>query len=356
MTRTAALASGIVVLLALTSATALGGPRSRAVGSPVTPAAAVRGVWIHPGLFGADQAAAVAKMATTFDDYRRAGISVVYCFFTLPDEHRVGWDFLGVLVREAHARGLQVHPVLSPGYPVALEGEVKQHPEWLITGTKGEFLRQLNLAHPGARQYFLTRVASALAHDVDGIHLDYARFPLGQAFSYDAPTIEAFRKEFGESPLEVSRDAGNMIWCEWVGWNARQVTTLVRQIRELVRKKRATLVLSSAVFPHPGLAAFEIGQDWEAWAKEGLIDVLCPMLYTNNHGLFRQYVKRAVSIAGGRVKVYAGIASVSSHNKNTPAGLAAEQAIALEERADGIVVFSGYSLDRASLDALAEVR
>jgi uncharacterized lipoprotein YddW (UPF0748 family) len=356
MTRTASLASVIVVALALASAAAPGGPRNRATRSPVTPPAAVRGVWIHPGLFGADQAAAVAKMGTTFDDYRRAGISVVYSFFTLPDEHRVGWDFLGALVREAHRHGLQVHPVLSPGYPVALEGEVKQHPEWLIAGTKGEFLRQLNLAHPGARQYFLTRVASVLAYDVDGIHLDYARFPLGQAFSYDAPTIEAFRKEFGESPLEVSRDAGNMIWCEWVGWNARQVTMLVRQVRDIVRKKSANLVLSAAVFPHPGLAAFEIGQDWGTWATEGLVDVLCPMLYTNNHALFRQYVKRTVLVAGGRVKVYAGIASVSSHNKNTPAGLAAEQVIALEERADGIVVFSGYSLDRASLDALAGVR
>ncbi len=356
MTRAAALALAVAVALTQMSANAAGGPPGRGGGSPVPPAAAVRGVWIHPGLFGADQAAAVAKMGTTFDDYRRAGISVVYCFFTLPDEHRVGWDFLGALVREAHRHGLQVHPVLSPGYPVALEGEVKQHPEWLIAGTKGEFLRQLNLAHPGARQYFLTRVASVLAYDVDGIHLDYARFPLGQAFSYDAPTLAAFKAEFGESPLEVSRDAGNMIWCEWVGWNARQVTTLVRQVRETVKKKDARLVLSAAVFPHPALAAFEIGQDWDTWAREGLVDVLCPMLYTNNHALFRQYVRRAVSIAGGRVQVYAGIASVSSHNKNTPAGLAAEQAIALEERADGVVVFSGYSLDRASLDALAGVR
>jgi uncharacterized lipoprotein YddW (UPF0748 family) len=354
MARRATVVAAIALFLMLTSTATRGEPGGRlAVQGKV--AAAVRGVWIHPGLFGADQAAAVAKMQSTFEDYQRAGISNVYCFFTLPDEHRLGWDFLGTLVREAHARALRVHPVLSPGYPVALEGEVKQHPEWLITGTKGEFLRQLNLAHPGARQYFLSRVASVLAYGVDGIHLDYARFPLGQAFSYDAPTIEAFKKEFEESPLEVSRDAGNMIWCEWVGWNARQVTTLVRQVRELVKKKSVEIPLSAAVFPHPGMAAFEIGQDWEAWAKDGLVDVLCPMLYTNNQGLFRQYVKRAVSVAGGRVKVYAGIASVSSHNKNTPAGLAAEQAIALEERADGIVVFSGYSLDRASLDALAGI-
>jgi dihydrodipicolinate synthase/N-acetylneuraminate lyase len=77
------------------------------------------------------------------------------------------------------------------------------------------------------------------------------------------------------------------------------------------------------------------------------------MLYTNNRALFRQYVERAVTIAGGRLEVYAGIASVSSHNRNTPAGLAAEQAIALDAGANGVVVFSGYSLDRASLDALA---
>jgi uncharacterized lipoprotein YddW (UPF0748 family) len=321
--------------------------------APAAPAAGVRGVWIHAGLFGKEETAALAKMRATLDEYRHAGITAVFCFFGLPDEHRFGWDLLGALVREAHARGVQVHLVLSPGYTVSLEGEVKQHPEWLITGTKGEIYPHLNLSHPGARQYFLTHVAAALKYDLDGIHLDYTRFPLGQSFSYDRPTIEAFRAEFGESPLDVSRDAGNMVWCEWVGWNARQVTTLVRQVREAVRRHSTRLVLSAAVFPNAALAAYEIGQDWEAWAREGLVDILCPMLYTNNRALFRQYVKRAVSIASGRCRVYAGIACVSSHNRNTPAGVSEEASIAAEERADGIVLFSGYSLDRSFLGVLA---
>ena len=50
---------------------------------------------------------------------------------------------------------------------------------------------------------------------------------------------------------------------------------------------------------------------------------------------------------------YAGIACVSSHNRNTPEGVAEEEAIAVEEGARGIVLFSGYSLDKAMLDALA---
>jgi hypothetical protein len=64
-------------------------------------------------------------------------------------------------------------------------------------------------------------------------------------------------------------------------------------------------------------------------------------------------VKRAVSIASGRCRVHAGIACVSSHNRNTPAGVSEEASIAAEEGADGIVLFSGYSLDRPFLDALA---
>ena len=81
------------------------------------------------------------------------------------------------------------------------------------------------------------------------------------------------------------------------------------------------------------------------------MDALCPMLYTNDVRVFREYVKEAVAIAKGRCLVYAGIACISSHNKNTPGGVVAEMTSAREEHADG-VVFSGYSLDKAFLDAI----
>ncbi|MGE5361766.1 MAG: glycoside hydrolase family 10 protein, partial [Bacteroidales bacterium] len=318
-----------VVAVGLFTCISVGAVAPRREGKPGR-APSARAVWMHAPLFGREEASATAKMRTTLDDYRRAGITLLFCFSALPDEHGLGWDFLRTLLREAHARGIQVQPVLSPGYAVPLEGEVKQHPEWLITGTKGEIYRNLNLSHPGARQYFLSRVAIALQYDVDGIHLDYTRFPLGQSFSYDGPTIAAFKASFGESPLDVSRDAGNMIWCEWVAWNGRQVTALVREVREAVKKRNPRLALSAAVFPNPALAAYEVGQDWESWARDGLVDVLCPMLYTNNTALFRQYVRRAVAIAAGHCDVYAGIACVSSHNKNTPAGVIEQTTVAGE--------------------------
>ncbi len=37
----------------------------------------VRGVWMHPGFFGPDKAAAVEKMRTTLDEYAKAGINTL---------------------------------------------------------------------------------------------------------------------------------------------------------------------------------------------------------------------------------------------------------------------------------------
>jgi uncharacterized lipoprotein YddW (UPF0748 family) len=348
---------GVVFALAL-GAAALVGASARDLAAQKAPvarpaAAQMRAVWIHAGLFPADRSGALLRMRALLDDYRAAGIGAVFCFDSLPAQHGKGWDFLGTLVSEAHARRLQVHPVISPGYTIPLAGEIAQHPEWLITGMKGEMYRNLNLAHPGARRYVLDRVSEALRYEVDGVHLDYTRFPVGQTYSYDRETIDAFRKEFGESPLDVAHDGGSIIWCEWIKWNARQVTTLVRDIRTAVKQKDTRLMLSAAVFPNSAISPVEIGQDWAEWAREGLVDALCPMLYTSDARLFRQYVKDAMQAAkGSGVRVLPGIACLSSHNKNTPAGVASEVAIAEEEGADGAVFFSGYSLDKSFLDAI----
>ena len=351
-----------LVLGLAVAAAGLGPERTHAIehhAAPIGTTAEIpmRAVWIHAGLFPADRAGAIARMRTLLDDYRAAGVGSLFCFDSLPAQHGKGWDLLAALITEAHARGIGVHPVISPGYTVPLAGEIAQHPEWLITGMKGEIYRNLNLAHPGARDYVVGRVREALKYDVDGIHLDYTRFPVGQTYSYDRGTIDAFRKEFGESPLEVAHDGGSIIWCEWITWNARQVTALVRDIRSVVKEKDARLMLSAAVFPNPAISPVEIGQDWAEWARQGLIDALCPMLYTSDTRLFRQYVKDAVRMAkGGTARVLAGIACVSSHNRNTPAGVASEVAIAGEEGAAGVAFFSGYSLDKPFLDAIRMVR
>jgi len=98
---------------------------------------------------------------------------------------------------------------------------------------------------------------------------------------------------------------------------------------------------------HPGYRVRlegEIAQDWGKWAEEGIVDMLCPMIYTNNLELFRKYTRTAVKIANGKFLVYPSIACISSHNKNTPDGVVQSVKIAREEGAQGVGFFSGYSL------------
>jgi uncharacterized lipoprotein YddW (UPF0748 family) len=303
-----------------------------------------RAVWISANMFSMEKEEAVSQIKEILNKYSEIGINNLFCFSSMMYQNQKRWDFLEILLKEAHKKNIKVHPIFCPYRKVKLEGEIKEHPEWLIRGKKGEIYLNLNMANPEAREYFKREIIKALKYNVDGIHLDGIRFPINQGFSYDKITCEAFKKEFGFSPLEVHQDCGSMVWCEWIKWNAEQVTTLVREIKDIINKSGKDVVLGVDVFPDAETAKVLIGQDWELWAKEGLVDIICPMQYTNNLDVFRKSIKKAVIIARGKCLVYSGIGIRSSHNINTPEGVVQEVKLAREEGADGVVFFFGTTL------------
>ena len=312
----------------------------------------MRAVCLHDYMFGSEKAEAIPEIKNLLDKYIPIKINNIVCFFDLSGEPR-DYDFLEVLLTEAHKRNMKVHPIIHPGYRVKLEGEIKQHPEWLIVGRKGEIYPNLNLANKEARDYILRGISYVLKnYDVDGIRLDYIRFQLHNGFSYDKATCEAFKKEFGKSPLEVKDDCGSIIWCEWIKWNAKQVTTFVREVKNLIKKSGKNIPLSVDVFPDLSAAKTEIAQDWGKWADEGIVDVLCPMIYTNNLDVFRNCVKEAIKITDGKCLVYPSIGCTTSHNKNTPDGVVESVKISREEGADGVYFFSAYSFNDEIIEKL----
>ena len=311
-----------------------------------------RGIWLHSGLFDKNAATGRDQISKLFDSYRVIGINNLFCYYTLKDENGFEWDYLQVLIEEGHARGIKIHPIFCPGHEVAIAGEVKDHPEWLIEDRDGKRYTAMNLALPEARSYWMRRMSRVLNYDIDGIHLDYMRFPVNQRYSYDSLTCLAFKKEYGYSPKEVSQDDGSMMWCEWIGWNARQITEFIHETRRMLDKSGKKLIIGVDVFPNPATAQVLIGQDWEKWAGEGIVDFICPMLYTNDLDLFREYTARAVQLAGNGCRVYPGIGVGTSHNKITKELIVKEVQIAREERADGFIFFSGNSFTPEFRDAL----
>ena len=312
----------------------------------------VRGVWLHTGLFDLNEAKAVKQMDSLFTAYQSIGINNLFCYNAMPGENRFEWNYLEDLIREGHKRGIKIHPIFYPGYTINLEKELVDHPSWLIRDMEGKYLPHFNPANPEVRKYWVERIAAALKFDIDGIHLDYIRFPTTQVYSYDSLTCVAFKKEFDYSPIEVSHDCGSMIWCEWIKWNANQVTKLVEDISRTLKESNRKIVLGADVFPDSETASVLIGQEWGKWAAKGVIDFICPMTYTNNTVLFREYIKNAKKLAGENCRVYPGIGVHSSHNHITKELIIKEVNITREEETNGMVFFSGNSFTNELRDTL----
>ncbi|MCX6335327.1 MAG: family 10 glycosylhydrolase [Bacteroidia bacterium] len=232
--------------------------------------------------------------------------------------------------------------------------QIAEHPEWLIHNIDSTTMPNLNLSLPAVREYWLRKISEALKYDIDGIHLDYTRFPIDQKYSYDTTTIASFKKIYGVSPLEISPDCGNLFWCEWIQWNADQITLTVKSIRELLDNSGKKLLLGADAFPDPETSRILIGQDWTRWAREELVDIICPMLYTNDTALFKKYLDAAIKAVGSECIVCPGIGIFTAENKITSELLSGELEIARNAGAGGIAFFSGYSFHQEFRNVLKE--
>ncbi len=333
---------------------------------------AVRGVWAHPGTFGPDQAKAVPLMRKILDEYVQAGIDTVimlvkntngYVYYKSEigvTDPAYNWDFLEVFLKEAKARNISVHPWFCVFPETGILGQIRQNPEWLIRSRRGEMVGAANPALPEVRQYELSLMMEvARKYPVDWIHLDYIRFPCEPTepyFSFDPRTRALFKDYSGWDPMDIkAQDSGNMIWNEWLEWNRDQVTRFVSELRDALKTTDRPVKISAAVFLDPDNARVLIGQDWAKWAELGLVDMLCPMLYTNHETFFEKYVKRAVAAGKGRCQVCAGIGIASSHNQNTLEGMIRQMKIAKDCGADGVIYFSSGSLNAPFLEKLKSV-
>ncbi len=214
-----------------------------------------------------------------------------------------GFDPLETACREARRLGLALHAWVNvmPAWrgttpPAGRDHLVYRHPEWIVAGKDGR--RQgfndhyvcLNPCLPAVREH-VARVAGDIAsrYPVAGVHLDYIRFIEGD-WSYDAPTLAAFRRSSGGSPAE--RPA------EWEAFRREAVTETVRAIRKAVKEARPEAVLSAALYP-TAQARRKVLQDAEGWVRRGLVDWVFPMTYDDSDGGFRAAVDEGYALLGG---------------------------------------------------------
>lgn len=179
------------------------------------------------------------------------------------------------------------------------------------------------------RAHFAKVVAEVAAkYRVDGIHLDFVRYP-GAGYGMGGPLGERYRREWGFDPRWISEEAevltpttllsGTPLLSRrvlstasyvWKDLRAAQVTALVRTVRRKLKAVRRKAELSAAVFPTPGDAYLDKGQDWITWASEGLVDAVFPMVYfggVERVGSQLSEIAQALATRAPKVRLWAGL-------------------------------------------------
>ena len=189
------------------------------------------------------------------------------------------YDPLDFAIEECHKRGLQCHAWvvcmnIGSNKAIKMQGNKslpKQKPN-ICTKYKDEWY--LNPGEPETCFYLIDIVSEIVKkYDVDGIHLDYIRYPDRAHDFPDSKTYKKYAKN-GESLKD---------------WRIKNINNIVFSIYDVVKKINPKVMVSSAVlgkrdnhkyFSSMGWSGMEAAyQDVASWLKAGKQDFIAPMMY-----------------------------------------------------------------------------
>lgn len=269
-----------------------------------------------------------------------------------------GWDPLQTAIDSGRRLGIEVHAWINvfPAWQVSEDGEpppktiplhvMRMQPAWLAQDADRRTmpLRKddaehnyvfLSPTHPGAQEHIQKVIEDLVKrYDVDGIHLDYVRFP-DSSYSYDYRSRSLY--------LEASRD-DKMSFAEW---RRRNLTEFVGTLAYTARLARPRIEVSAAVWQIIDSGRDRYFQDGIQWLRRGYVDLLVPMIYTTSVAAFEERLK-AYSDSVGSENVVAGMGPYL--NGFTDSVFVDQLGIAEKYRVRGISILnSDYALQYSSV-------
>jgi uncharacterized lipoprotein YddW (UPF0748 family) len=256
-------------------------------------------------------------------------------------------DNLKDCIRAAHKNNLEVHWWKVcwnlHGAPDNFIARMKKEGR-LVTNLDGSTRNWLNPIDPRNRELELNAIRELLTkYEIDGIHLDYIRYPSSDCGGFSSQDRRRFEKHLGRKVASWPADVtGNGPYKKaFRRWRTAQITDFVRQVRDLVRQHRPEAQLSAAVYGGWPTCADSVGQDWGNWIQTGLLDFVCPMDYTAQSSRFSKLITQQLALPNAR-RIYPGIGVSASESQLTPDQVI-EQIILL--RRAGARGFMLYQLD-----------
>lgn len=227
------------------------------------------------------------------------------------------YDPLAFAVEECHKRGMECHAWVV-AFPICKANVAKQlgnralpkvHPELCqLCGDQW----MMDPGVPETASYIASICREIVEHyEVDGIHLDYIRYPESGIPFDDSKTYRRYGKGQNKS-----------------AWRKANVNRCVKAISEAVRSVRPWVKMScSPVGKYSDLAQASsygwnardaVSQDAQLWLREGWMDVLFPMMYFDGKHYYPFLADWKENDAGHLVVPGLGIYFLNSREKDWP--------------------------------------
>lgn len=303
----------------------------------------LKGTWVRPVEKN------VYEIRKTLDNMKSIGINTVFLEtyfhgytifpsrtmrsynFTAQNPIFAGFDPLQAYVTEAKARGMKVHiwfesfytgnknPLNDPNSILSIK------PEW-ANKNKANYDKEgfvthpvehngyfLDPANPEVQNFLVLIVKEIIAnYKVDGINLDYIRYPSSQKatsagyeasnWGYTPYAREEFKKLYGIDPVNI-KYKDNM-WAKWNEYRQDKITIYLTKMRKATKGK---VILSAVIFPDYKTCLDTKQQNWPIWSDKGHLDAITPLILTSDDELFDIMYKEIKSKISSSTTVYPGL-------------------------------------------------
>ncbi len=267
-----------------------------------------------------------------------------------------GWekfDSLAYIIAEAHRRGIKVFGYYAPFYgtssPVKRPGSILvEHPEWFAHGPDSRIPLFPDPANPEVVDYVVSVYEDlATRYDLDGIGLDYIRYPTPQSLNYDERNRRQIKKRYGIDILQHENVYGDPeAWKQVQKYRAEMVGRVVKRVSSAIRQARPGISIMACLISERAMGRDEYGQDWAKSSQ--WIDYASPMNYEDfpfQTAIIEEQKKVFDQTGSVYIPAVGGMPQI--HRAWTISDWAKRVAIYRELDSDGIIIYRNTALDPA---------
>ena len=196
-----------------------------------------------------------------------------------------GYDPLAFAIEECHKRNMQLHAWIVT-MPLGKDVHIARQGKMALSRKKRDLCTHYRGAwymapgNPKTKDYLVEIVKEIVEkNDVDGIHLDYIRYPDRTA-------------GYPEASLHKKHGKGHSL----AAWRRDNITRIAREVYESVKSVKPWVRVSCAPLgKYDNLTRYNslgwdarnaVFQEAQNWMRDGIMDILFPMLYFNGNNFY----------------------------------------------------------------------